>query len=106
MSYKPDDFSVFPARSYELGLNPEGKFVAKFPFLAPGELIIIDVVYIQKRAAAIEAVVCSEAIGKAVNFVTNRQYGPVVNSVVLLLMLFGIAFIIQTALSIVVGTVS
>jgi hypothetical protein len=101
MSFKPDDFSIFPSRGYEQTTNPEGKFVTEIPFVAPHELVIIDVVYIQRKAALVEAVVCSDAIGKPVNFVTNRQFGSVVNVGAFLLMILGIAFIIQTALSLV-----
>jgi hypothetical protein len=103
MSYKPDDFSVFPARKYEVTTNPEGHYIAKLPFIAPGELIIVDVVYIQKRAASVESVICSEAIGKSVQFVTNRNFGMMFNLTAILIFFLGIAFLVQLALSVFLG---
>ncbi|WP_154718928.1 hypothetical protein [Ciceribacter sp. T2.26MG-112.2] len=104
MSFKPDDFSVFPARNYEQLVNPEGQFVTRFPFIAPRELVVIDVVYIQKRAAVIESVICSEVIGKNVAFITNRKFGMTFNIMVSLLLFFGAAFILQTVLNLVLGS--
>jgi hypothetical protein len=99
MSFKPDDFSIFPARNYEQLTSPEGHFIAKLPFIAPQELLIIDVVYIQKRAASIESVICSEAIGKNVAFVTSRGFGKFASIVALVLLFLGIAFVVQLILS-------
>lgn len=101
MSYRPDDFSVFPSREYEEKTNPQGHYIAKLPFIAPGELVIVDVVYIQKRAAAVEAVICSEAVGKNVGFVTNRRFHPALNVFAFLSLFLGIAFIIQITLSLI-----
>jgi hypothetical protein len=103
MSFKPDDFSLFPPRHYDQLTNPEGHFVVKIPFISPNELLIIDVVYIQKRAATIEAVVCSEATGKNVFFITQRRFGNFVNITAAILFFLGVAFIIQAALSLLVG---
>ncbi|MUZ72990.1 hypothetical protein GOZ90_09880 [Agrobacterium vitis] len=103
MTYKPDDFSLFPSREYEEKTNPQGHYIVKLPFIAPNELVIIDVVYIQKRAASVEAVLCSEAVGKNVAFVTNRRFHPAFSMFALVTFFLGIAFLLQLALSLTLG---
>lgn len=95
MSYRPDDVSVFPSRNYTENTNPAGHFIVLIPFISPGELVVIDVVYIQKRAANIKAVICNEMAGKNVEFITNRFFGKVFSVSALALFLCGIAFVIQ-----------
>lgn len=103
MTYKPDDFSVFPSREYEEKTNPQGHYIVKLPFIAPNEFVIVDVVYIQKRAATVQAVLCSEAVGKNVAFVMNRQFHPALSMFAVVSFFLGIAFLLQLALSLILG---
>ena len=103
MSYKPDDFSIFPAREYSEASNPEGHYIAKIPYVAPHELIIIDVVYIQKRAAIVNSVHCNEMIGKNVNFFTVRHYSNYVYMTIRVLLFFGASFFLQLLLNLILG---
>jgi hypothetical protein len=92
---KPDDFSIWQPRDYKMNVNPEGALVVSIPFISPYELVIIDTVYINRAASSVISVKCSEALGKNVPFVTNRNFGAKFNFMMLILLLLGIAFIIR-----------
>ena len=103
MSYKPDDMSVYPARHYVEKTNPQDHHIIYIPFISKGELIIIDMVYINKRAAIIESVKCIENIGKQVEFQTVRKFSKYFERTVLLILILGFAFVIQTVGNLIVG---
>ncbi|WP_290774717.1 hypothetical protein [Hoeflea sp.] len=95
MSFRPDDVSLYEPRDHKESVNPNGKFIVSIPSVSPGELLIMDVVYINKRAASVESVKCDEALSKQVRFVNNRRYGPLFNFSVISLFFLGIAFLVQ-----------
>lgn len=100
----PDDLSLWQPRQYSKAVSPDGALVINIPFLAPFELVIVDAVYINKRAASVESVKCAEALGKVVNFSTNRNFGTIFNAIGLLLVLFGFAFLLRILGILVFGT--
>lgn len=95
LSYKPDDLSVWQPRQYAEVTNPDGSLVVQIPFIAPYELVIVDVVYIDKVAAAVQSVKCQDTVAKNVPFVTQRQFGSAFNMIALILFLLGIAFVVR-----------
>lgn len=95
LSGKPHDLSVWQPRQYKEETTPDGELVVVIPFVSPGELVIIDTVYIDARAASVMSVKCAEALAKQVPFVTQRRFGPVVTTIVAILMLSGVAFLLR-----------
>lgn len=95
LSGKPHNLSVWQPRQYKEETSPAGHLVINLPFVSPGELIIIDCVYIDARAAAVESVKCAEALAKQVQFVTQRKYGNFISTLVAVLMLSGAAFLVR-----------
>ncbi|WP_417410528.1 hypothetical protein [Hoeflea sp.] len=103
MTYRPDDVSLYQPRDHKENMNPNGKFIISIPFIAPGELVVLDVLYISKRAAVVESVKCDEALGKQVGFVTNRRFGHAFNFTAIALFFLGIAFLVQTIGHLILG---
>lgn len=93
LSSKPTDISIFPATVIKEQIVEKDKWHILIPQVAPGELVIIDCLYINQRASWVSSVKSAEAIGKEVRFITQRQFGNVVNLLVAALMFSGLAFI-------------
>jgi hypothetical protein len=105
-SWKPDDVSVWQPREHKQNVLDGGEFSITIPFVAPKELIIIDSVYLNRKGAFVASVKCSEAMGKEVNFWTNRNFGMAFNVSALFLLIFGIAFLVQLFIGFITGTSS
>ena len=71
----------------------------KIPRVAPSELVIIDCVYINMRAAFITSVKCSEVLGKEVPFQTIRKFPKLVEYALSIGLILGIAFIAQVLIT-------
>ena len=71
------------------------------PRIAPGELVIIDAAYINRRAAFVSSVKCAECVGKEVNFMTVRKYPRIVYIIMLIFIFLGMAFMIATTASLI-----
>jgi len=95
LSSKPNDLSVWQPRQYKEETTPNGDVVVTLPFIAPGELVIIDTVYIDARAASVVSVKCAETLAKQVPFVTQRRFGTFVMVLTAILMLSGAAFLLR-----------
>ena len=93
----PNDIRVWQPRQVEYIRAKKGECIVAIPQMAPGELVVIDCVYINKKAAFIASVKCAEALAKEVPFWTVRRFPTWVNSVFALLMVFGVAYLVQAA---------
>jgi len=95
LSFRPDDISIWQSRQYTEANSPDGSLVITLPFIAPGELVVVDTVYIDKVAANVRSVKCQDALAKMVPFATQRNFGTKLNVAGAILFLLGIAFVIR-----------
>ncbi|MEO9336010.1 hypothetical protein ABFT80_01060 [Mesorhizobium sp. SB112] len=102
-SWKPDNVTVWQPRDHKQLSLASGEYSVQIPYIAPGELVIIDSVYLNKRGAFIASVKCSEALGKQAAFWTNRNFGWTFNYIVMILIILGIAFVFQALISLILG---
>jgi hypothetical protein len=101
LSWAPDDLRVWQPRDHvELNLR-DGQRLVRIPFISPQELVIIDVVWLDKRAAFVESVKCVEGLGRQVRFVTQRDFGKKVGIMAFILMVLGVAFVLSLAINLV-----
>ncbi|WP_281966410.1 hypothetical protein [Roseovarius nanhaiticus] len=94
----PADISVWQPRQTKYERVEKGNCLISIPQIAPGELIIIDCVYLNQRAAFVASVKCAECLGKEVPFWVTRRFSNWVNWLALILMIFGVTFILQVIL--------
>jgi hypothetical protein len=94
-SWKPDNVAVWQPRDHKQIELPSGELAVNIPFIAPGELVIIDSAYLNKKGAFVASVKCSEATGKQVEFISNRKFGNAFNITAAILLFLGVAFIFQ-----------
>ena len=95
LSNFPTDISIFQPREAEFIKVGKGDCMIKIPRVAPSELVIIDCVYINMRAAFITSVKCSEVLGKEVPFQTIRKFPKIIECAIFVILILGIAFIAQ-----------
>ena len=100
LSNFPTDINIFQPRQADFVSVGKGDCMVKIPKIAPSELVIIDCVYINMQAAFITSVKCSEALGKEVPFQTIRKYPRLVEIIILIGLVFGIAFVAQALIGI------
>lgn len=100
LSEFPTDISVFQPRDVKYISVEKGNCLVSIPRIAPGEPVIIDCAYINRRASSVRSVKCAEAIGKEVPFWTLRRYSTAFNYVSLFLMVLGMSFLVQFLISI------
>ncbi len=101
LSNRPNDIMVWQPRDAEYKTVEKGNLLVKIPQISPGELVIIDCLYLNQQAAFVASVKCAEAMGKEVPFWTLRRFPPWFNGLVLVLLLFGVAFTVQIIISLV-----
>ncbi|ETD83884.1 hypothetical protein ACTTAF_16310 [Rhodobacter capsulatus] len=99
----PNDVRVWEPRDVEYKNVERGHCLIKIPQIAPGELVVIDAVYLNKRAAFVASVKCAEAIAKPVEFWTLRKMPSWFNVGVIVLVILGVAMVFQTALTLLGG---
>lgn len=98
LSSKPTSISVYPPMAIRQQYVGDGQWHIEFPQIAPRELVIIDCLYINQKAAWISSVKSAESVGKSVAFWTVINFGPKVNFALLVLMFLGVAFILNSLL--------
>jgi hypothetical protein len=91
----PSDVNVWQPRDVEFKNISKGNCLIRIPRVAPHELVIIDCVYLNKRAAQVTSVKCAEAMGREVAFATNKAMPPWFNWTASVLFILGIAFVVQ-----------
>ena len=103
MSSFPADISVYQPRDVEYKPIEKGNCLIKIPLIAPSELVIIDCVYLNQRAAFVTSVKCGEALGQEVPFWTVRRFPHWVNVSFIALWILGFAMIVQLSLKLIGG---
>ncbi|MDP2047933.1 MAG: hypothetical protein Q8K33_03435 [Cypionkella sp.] len=93
LSSKPTDISISPATTIKTQMVEKENWHISIPQVSPGELVIITCLYINQAAAWISSVKSAEVVGHEVEFMTQRKFGPIFNSTVIVLLLAGVAFI-------------
>ncbi|NOR30774.1 MAG: hypothetical protein GQ539_06725 [Sulfitobacter sp.] len=96
LSSTPSDISIFQPRESEIKIVEKGNCLIKIPQIAPNELVVIDCLYINQRAAWINSVKCAECLASEVAFWTVRRFSNSFNWSAAALFLLGVAFIVQT----------
>lgn len=96
----PTDINVWEPRDVEYKRVAKSNCMVRIPKIAPGELVIIDCVYLNMRAAYVTSVKCSESLGKEVPFQTIRRYPNAFNMTIVALVLLGIAFVFQFVIAV------
>ncbi|WP_120500724.1 hypothetical protein [Roseovarius sp. EL26] len=95
LSHFPRNVSINPGQKVSYEAIENGQCLIKLPYIAANELITLDCIYLNQRAAFFVSVRCAESVGKDVDFFTVRQFSNFTYSVIWLLILFGVAFILQ-----------
>jgi hypothetical protein len=92
-TFKPDEVAVWEPRDYSAKATPEGHYVVAIPQIAPGELLIIDSIYVNNRAAGVASVKCADCLGKEVEFRVLRHFGDKTNFALAALMAIGFYYL-------------
>lgn len=103
LSSFPADVSVWQPRDVQVKGVEKGNCLVSIPQIAPKELVVIDCVYLNRRAAFVASVKCAEALGKEVPFWTVRRFPNWFNWTLVVLIFLGIAQIVQVVLKLLGG---
>ncbi|KIC36811.1 hypothetical protein [Leisingera sp. ANG-M7] len=95
LSHFPRNISINPGQKVSYEAIENGQCLIKVPFIAAGELITLDCIYLNQRAAYFASVRCSESVGKEVDFFTVQRFSSLAYAILWLLILFGMAFVVQ-----------
>lgn len=95
LSHFPRNISINPGQKVSYEAIENGQCLIKLPYIAAGELITLDCVYLNQRAAFFASVRCAESVGKEVDFFTVQRFSSLFYSLLWLLILFGLAFVVQ-----------
>ena len=98
----PSEFTVFPPCNFHQQVDSDGNLILSLPFIAARELIIIDTIHINKRAAEILSVRCPERVGKQVNFWVQKKPSKAVMIAIACIMLLGVFFLFQIVVGILI----
>ena len=85
----PTSYTLWTPREHTNAALNGGGFVIKIPSIAPGELLIIDTIDVDVRNPRLLAVNCPDVLAKWVEFLPQRQFGKLFNSVVFYLFFSG-----------------
>lgn len=96
----PRNISLNPPQKVSYDRLENGECLVNIPFVAAHELVTLDCVYLNQRAAFICSVRCNESVGKEVEFFTVQKYSIWIYRLLGLLMIFGVAFLIQVGLEV------
>ncbi|WP_229804841.1 hypothetical protein [Neogemmobacter tilapiae] len=100
-SSPPTSYNIWPPREHRTSLVIGDHFSISVPFLAPGELIIVDTVDIDTSNPNILSVNCADVVSKQVEFVAQRQFGKLFNSFAIYLFFAGVVGTIYAIISLV-----
>lgn len=98
-SCAPSEWTIFPPRSFDRKDGPDAQMILTVPYLAPGELIIIDTIHVNSRTAELRAVHCPESVGKRVEFWVQRKYRRAIYLFSAAMALLGLFYAIQLLVS-------
>lgn len=82
-------YNLWAPRDHTCKLLTNGNFVINVPSLAPGELLIVDMIDIDARSPRLLSVNCPDALSTQVKFLARRQFGKPITALVAYLMLSG-----------------
>ena len=100
LSHFPRNIAVNPPCDWSLKNVENGHCQVNIPYIAAGELVTIDCIYLNQKAAVVSTVRCSESVGKYVNFWTVQRLPNWANVIILMSMILGVAFVFQFAIEI------
>jgi hypothetical protein len=95
LTHFPRNVAVNPPCDSSYKNVENGHCQISIPYIAAGELVTIDCIYLNQKAAVISSVRCSESVGKFVNFWTVRRFPTWANLLITLSMVLGVAFVFQ-----------
>jgi hypothetical protein len=104
-SCAPSGITVFPPRSFQQSTESDGRMMLAIPYLAPGELIIIDTIHVNSRTAELRAVHCPENVGRRVDFWVLRKFRPNFYRFWLAVSALGVFYAVQLAIRVVASLV-
>ena len=85
----PTSYTLWSPREHSSAPMEGGGYSIKIPSLAPMELLIVDIIDIDRRGLRLLAVNCPEALTQPVNFGVQRKFGIWVTGIVFYLMTAG-----------------
>ncbi len=95
LSAFPADIRVWQPRVAEYRNVEKGNCLISIPRIAPSELVVIDCVYLNQRAAFVASVKCAECLGQEVQFSVQRSWPTWFERFAQFLVLCGIAYVLQ-----------
>ena len=95
LSSVPTSYTIFPPRDHQSSRLNDGSFSIRFPFLAPRELLILDVVDLENNLIKLLAVNCQDVVSQSVSFHVVRKFGKLAEILVLTLMVCGVYTLIE-----------
>ena len=102
-SGKPDSISIWQDREFKEARLQNGSYVITIPDVAPGELVVIDSLWITPNHGEVRGVRCADAVGKRVEFWVLRNFGRTFNLVSFLLGVLGAYYAIVLLLRLLIG---
>ncbi|WP_299413215.1 hypothetical protein [uncultured Sulfitobacter sp.] len=99
----PSSYTIWSPREHTSKALEKGGFSILIPTLAPRELLIVDLIDIDRRNLQLIAVNCPDTLTKQVRFLAQRQFGTPVNAAVAYLMFAGFVGTIYVILNLLSG---
>ncbi|MCV2863172.1 hypothetical protein [Defluviimonas sp. WL0075] len=103
LSHFPRNVSINPPQKVSYENVESGKCLVNIPYIGAKELITLDCIYLNQRAAFIASVRCDESVGRMVDFFTVRRFPSIVYWAAWALIILGSAYLLQFALQYIGG---
>jgi hypothetical protein len=78
LSSLPTSYTLWPVRDHTTKLLENGNFIIHVPFLAPSELLIVDIIDLDLRNPKLVTVNCPDALTTPISFLPQRRFPPAV----------------------------
>ncbi|WER08981.1 hypothetical protein PUH89_17005 [Rhodobacter capsulatus] len=99
----PSSYSLWAKRDHTSNVLPGGGLSIKVPSLAPRELLIVDMIDIDNKSVRLLSVNCPDVLARQVPFVPTRQFGPLFNILIGILMFAGLIAAFYVLIRLVLG---
>jgi hypothetical protein len=99
----PSSYRLWSPREHRSGPLKDGGFSINVPSLAPFELLIVDIIDLDRRGPRLVAVNCPDVVAKNTAYTVQRQYGWKVNALVVYLMTAGLIGSVYLVLTLLLG---
>ena len=103
LTAKPTSYTLWQPREHSAKMIDNGRFAISVPSLAPKELLIIDLIDIDLLQPKLMAVNCPDVIADEVEFLAQRKFGWMFNSIIIYLMFAGLVGTLYLFVSILFG---